>query len=141
MDDPQKEPVHGNVLIIEDDPVCGTMILGVLGKAGYGVRLVQSRDAAVDAMGRYIYEHIILDYYMQGMSLPEFMSIVFATRAFGAAIILTTAENEAAEKAAMFNIPNWLGKPFTPEQLLKALANAKTTNQADAKAIKLSALK
>lgn len=119
------EPVRGNVLVVEDDPDCGMVIVNILGNEGYGTRLVKSRDAAITAIARYLYDYIILDVRMPGMGVSEFLKMVSISPARNARIILTTAESEVFNEAKTYNILNYLGKPFTPEQLLKLLASLK----------------
>lgn len=119
------EPVRGNVLVIEDDGDCGIFIVNTLSSEGYGTRLVKSRDAAVVAMRRYLYDYIILDVRMPGMGIADFMKEVSISPARTARVILTTAESQVIEEAKKYNILNCLGKPFTPEQLLTLLASLK----------------
>jgi len=115
------EVLRGNVLVVEDDAVCGMFMVNTLMKEGYGTRLVKSRDAAVTAIRRYLYEFIILDDRMPGMPVPEFMQAVSSSAARNAVVILTTTESDVVDEAKKFNIPTWLGKPFTPERLLALL--------------------
>jgi CheY-like chemotaxis protein len=120
-----RESVRGNVLVVEDDQDCGMFIVNTLSGEGYGTRLVKSRDAGVMAIRRYLYDYIILDVRMSGMDIPEFMKAVSNGPARNARIVLTTAERQAPDEAKKYNILNWIGKPFTPEQLLKLLATLK----------------
>ncbi len=112
--------VRGNVLVVEDDQDCGHMIVRILSNAGYGVRWAPTREAAVAALGRYLYDYIILDLRMPGMPTEVFLKIVGASsREIN--IVLTTAETDAAREAKRLGIANFLGKPFMPEDLLAVL--------------------
>lgn len=118
-------PLPGNVLVVEDDDDCGMMIVTALSDAGYGVRLARTRNDAAVAIRRYLYEYIILDVRMPGMSITDFQAAVSLSAAKNARIILTTAESDAATEAQKYYIPNWLGKPFTPEELLQLMSRIK----------------
>jgi len=111
--------VHGNVLVVEDDPQAGTLIVDILTKAGYGVRLVESRDVAVTAMRRYLYDVAIIDLRMPGMTLEDFQRAISTERQ--PASILLTAENVVESEARRYGFKHWIGKPFTPEQLIQLL--------------------
>jgi DNA-binding NtrC family response regulator len=111
--------IRGNVLVIEDDSDCGTMILDILARAGYGVRLVGSRDTAVVAMRRYIYDFVVLDIRMPGMSVEDFQR---ATASYKQPdYIVLTAQEKAEAEAKKYGISNWVGKPFSPEKLVETL--------------------
>lgn len=120
--------IRGNVLVVEDDPDCGASIATVLAEKGYGVRLAKSHNEAVIAMTRYLYDYIILDVQMPGMSIAEFLSVLSAGAANKARIILTSAEKDVCDEARKHNIVHWLAKPFTPEQLLTLLVMIKSSS-------------
>jgi DNA-binding response OmpR family regulator len=112
--------IRGNVLVVEDDADTGQLILRVLSTAGYGVRLTPSRDQAVTALKRYIYDYIILDLRMAGMSPETFLKIAKLS-ARDITIVLMTAVEDAECEALRLGIPNWIGKPFEPVALIKCL--------------------
>ena len=112
--------VRGNVLVVEDDQDCGQMVVRILSNAGYGVRWAPTREAAVAALNRYLYDYIILDLRMPGMATEQFLKVVaMSSREIN--IILTTAEVDAAKEAKRLGLTFSLGKPFLPEELLKIL--------------------
>lgn len=108
--------VRGNVLVVEDDPDCGHLIVRLLSTAGYGVRWAPSREIAVDALQRYLYEYVILDLRMPGMQTEEFLNRITASRTIH--VILMTAAADAQKEAQRLGISTWLGKPFAPEDLV-----------------------
>ena len=115
-----EQGIRGNVLVVEDDVDCGQMMMRILTAAGYGVRLSTSRELAVHALGRYLYEYIILDLRMPGMSTEEFLNVVRkSSREMH--IILTTAENDAPHESLRLGIEKFIGKPFSPEQLVNTI--------------------
>jgi DNA-binding NtrC family response regulator len=107
------------VLVIEDDADCGTTILDILARAGYGVRLVNSRDSAVVAMRRYLYDYVVLDIRMPGMTVEDFQKATSSLKQPD--YIVLTAQANAEAEATKYGIKNWVGKPFTPEKLVETL--------------------
>jgi DNA-binding response OmpR family regulator len=116
----------GNVLVIEDDPDTGNFIVLTLAGAGYGVRLVTSRDEAILAMARYLYDYIVMDYNMPGLAPEAFLKQARTNRP-RTQIILLTAGDRAADVAGRLKLPTWIGKPFCPEDLVAALQPATAT--------------
>jgi DNA-binding response OmpR family regulator len=112
------EKLHGNVLIVEDDEDTAETMMKGLGNAGYGVRKVASRDAALPAMERYIYDYIILDYAMPGMSVEDFL-IVCRTNTEN--IILTSAVVDCQKEAVRIGLKRCLQKPFSIDELIDVM--------------------
>jgi len=84
---------------------------------GYGVRCVESRDHALVVLQAYLYDVIIMDFFMPGMGAAEFVT-ESRRRCPRSKFLLITATNIAAEQAAKIGINEFLGKPFKPEELL-----------------------
>jgi DNA-binding response OmpR family regulator len=112
------ESVRGNVLVVEDDPDCGDTILQFLAKSGFGVRLTRSRDEAASALTHYLYDFIILDVAMPGMSIEDFLKLAAARRAKS---ILVSAIVDVRAAAERLGADGWLRKPFDREQLMETL--------------------
>ena len=85
---------------------------------GYGVRLVTSRDDALKAMARYIYEYIILDYAMPGLGVEKFVE---ECRKITANIILVSAVVDPAMEAERLGITSWLRKPYDTDRLMEIM--------------------
>jgi CheY-like chemotaxis protein len=108
-----------NVLIIEDDlDTAGALGLMLLSE-GYGVRHVLSRDEAVPVLNTYIYDVILMDYFMNGMEAKEFVDSVRSTPL--SKFVLMTASGKIDEIAKTLDIDSCLPKPFDPNDLLKLL--------------------
>jgi len=114
---------RGNVLIVEDDRDTAETLLVILGNAGYGVRKVSSRDAALKVLLSNLYQCIVLDYYMPGMGAEDFMGALTTVHPI-AKVVLITAANEVEGVAKKLGIKNYLGKPFENEDLLKMVDQA-----------------
>jgi DNA-binding response OmpR family regulator len=110
--------VPGNVLVVEDDEDSGGLISAILTHAGYGVRWVKSRDAAIVAMQRYIYELILLDYAMPGLGIEDFLKVCAAMTE--KIVLLSAAVNPEAE-ARRLGLKHWIKKPYAPEELVATL--------------------
>ena len=117
------EKVRGNVLVVEDDADCGRLLTEFLTFHGYGVRWVQSRDAAVTALRRYLYDHIILDVSMRGMTLEGFFNDVRLDRE---KVVLMSAICDPKSVASTLGLTHWLKKPFDPHDLLDIFKSGST---------------
>ena len=106
------------MLIVEDDRDCAQLISQALTADGYGVRVVRSRDDAVDALRRYLYSYIILDYAMPGMTVETFLE---HCRKVTSNIILVSAVIDPKKEAERLRLKNWLRKPFDTEELLEIM--------------------
>jgi DNA-binding NtrC family response regulator len=110
----------GNILIVEDDLDCATVIATVLTDDGFGVRMVASRDEALQVLGYYAYHVVIMDLYMPGLGPKEFINEVRRRHATSEVILLTAAE--IVPKAVKdLDLCHSLGKPFQPSELLQAV--------------------
>ncbi|HYF50771.1 MAG TPA: response regulator [Planctomycetota bacterium] len=114
---------RGNVLIVEDDKDTAQTLLVILGNAGYGVRKVSSRDAALQVLLSNLYQCILLDFYMPGMPAEEFVAALQTAHPI-AKVVLITAASEVETAAKRLGIPHYLGKPFEPEALLNMVEKA-----------------
>jgi DNA-binding NtrC family response regulator len=111
---------HRNVLVIEDDTDTATVVCNELLRVGYGARHVPSRDEALKVLDLYIYDYIIMDFLMPGMSAKDFVQQV-ATRRPNTRIIPTTAERDIGPIATELGLLCCLPKPIIPEQVPKIL--------------------
>lgn len=115
------ENVHGNVLVVEDDADCGGMIAEVLDHEGFSVHLVNNRNEAASALQHSLYEYIVLDVFMHGMPIEEFLKLAGAQRPN---TIIISAVVDAKAVAKKLGASAWLRKPFDHEQLLGAIRAA-----------------
>jgi DNA-binding response OmpR family regulator len=111
----------GNVLIVEDDPDTAEVLQKVLSDEGYGVGVVNSRDEALRMLKRYIYDFILLDYWMSGLSIDDFLAGIAQPAHARTKVILMTAAGTAEMIARRLSIDDWLGKPFFPQELIDKL--------------------
>jgi DNA-binding response OmpR family regulator len=111
--------VTTNVLIIEDHFDTGKIIGAFLTAEGYGARVVESRNEAVAILDTYLYDFIVMDLFMPGLSAEKFIAEV--RRRCRSEIILITATEYVAQQAQRLGVHSWVGKPFDPIKLLKIL--------------------
>ena len=109
-----------NILIIEDDVDTAETLAEFLKDEGYGCRYVCSRDDAVLALQRFLYDVVIMDYSMPGLSADSFVALARG-RCPRSKFILTTAMGKVTECADSLGIHSWIGKPFRPEALLEVI--------------------
>lgn len=109
-----------NVLIVEDDPDTAHTIQCVLAMEGYGARSVKNRDDAVEAARHNLYQFVLMDYAMPGMSAEEFLTQVKRVSPVST-VVLITAGTRARNVARQLGVSNWIAKPFAPQELVAAL--------------------
>ena len=112
---------HKNILIVEDDADTAETIMFILAMEGYGVRTVRSRDEAVIAIRHNLYNIVLLDFFMPGLSAEKFLNEAARVSPL-TKIVLITAAPQAEEKAAALGLTHWLGKPFSHKDLIEGLA-------------------
>ena len=112
---------RGNVLIVEDDSDTGETVVAILKRAGFGTRLVSSRDAALFAVTLYLYDFILIDVSMPGITIDEFLKRSHEFRT--AVVILMSSVVVSDQEAARLGVTHTLKKPFGPDELLALLAS------------------
>jgi len=110
----------GDIFLVDDNPNNLTLLYGILKTAGYQVRVASSGRRALDTIGAYPPELIMLDIQMPEMDGYE------ATRQIKAIapdlpIIAQTAHafNEEREKCLAAGMIGHLAKPIDPQALLE----------------------
>ena len=110
------EPVRGNVLVVEDNEDVGGLCVMILTKAGHGVRWTQTREAALLSLNNYIYDVLIVDHSMPGMSLDDFLKKAQVGNV--RKIVLMSAIVDLSIEAARLGLVHILKKPFDPKSLI-----------------------
>jgi DNA-binding response OmpR family regulator len=122
----------GNVLVVEDHADTGNLIQEIVARAGYGVTVVTNRDDAVLALTKYLYDIVVMDYNMPGLAAEDFLARV-RRRHPRTRVILLTAAGKASGLAGELQIERWIGKPFTPDEMLGVLRDLSEDNAASGK--------
>jgi DNA-binding response OmpR family regulator len=95
----------------------------MLVKEGYGVRQVRTRSAALAVLDQYLYDFIVMDWFMDGIGPVEFLQQVYR-RCLRSRVILISASPDTADAASDLGIRWWIRKPFDQAMLLHTLARS-----------------
>ena len=114
------DEIAENVLVVEDDDSTGDVIVLALSNAGYGVRLSKSREEAIVAFDRYLYDFIVMDLAMPGMSGDEFLRRV---KHRSPCVVLISAVKNLKAEAQQLGADGWLQKPFDPPKIVEVIRN------------------
>src|SRR5438067_12878708 len=117
----QHQPV-GRVLVVEDEPEIRDFVAMVLGSEGYRVTTAPNGAVALDQVGRELFDLILLDMRMPVMDGWGFARAYRASVGPHAPIVVLTAAQDAAERAAQISAEGYLGKPFELDELLSLVA-------------------
>lgn len=112
--------LSANVLVIDDEKDIVETIGVVLMREGYGVRSASSRDEALLVLDRYLYDVIVMDLFMPGVSAKTFIKEA-SRRCPRSQFILLTAADRVEDFARELGICHWIGKPFLPEDLVESI--------------------
>lgn len=111
-----------SVLVVEDDRESRFMVTAMLSMGEYHVQVAGSRDEAFKYLTENSPDIILLDIFMSGMPLDEFVRAVHA-RSPITRIILMSAAPQLVDEAARLGVRWFIAKPFRHEALLKLLTN------------------
>jgi CheY-like chemotaxis protein len=111
------------ILVIEDEPDSALLIRSILQSAGYAVKLTASRDDGIKALLNESFDCIVLDYYMPGKTVFQFMRFLSA-RDEHVPVVLCTCANSPEDLARLLSIDQCLKKPFAPDALIAAVEAA-----------------
>lgn len=110
------------ILIVEDEPTLGDLLLRKLQSAGYSVDLVKDGIAGLDALRKTKYDLLVLDVFLPLMNGLELLGQKRAdpTIAGVPVIMLTNSLHpiEGTELEAMGVTQFWVKADLTPEQVL-----------------------
>jgi CheY-like chemotaxis protein len=114
--------VTASVLVVEDDPDLATLLELVLADGGYRVRTAGHGLEALARVGEEMPGLILLDMRMPIMNGWEFARELRARHGRACPIVVVTAAENAAQRAAEVGADGWLAKPFDIDDVLAAVA-------------------
>ena len=120
------------VLVVEDDPDLLTLLELVLVDAGYRVRTAGHGLEALARVGEEMPGLILLDMRMPIMNGWEFARELHARHGRACPIVVVTAAENAAQRAAEVGADGWLAKPFDIDDVLAAVARHLSSRAGDA---------
>ncbi|HYG77087.1 MAG TPA: response regulator [Planctomycetota bacterium] len=107
------------ILIIEDSADARDTLALMLSLEQYVVRVVSSRDEAVEVLSHGEPDVVLLDWFMPGMSIEDFVSK--ARKMYPSIqIVLVSASLNTEKKAQEWKL-NFILKPYDPAELLKVI--------------------
>jgi|SRR5580704_8263327 DNA-binding NtrC family response regulator len=109
-----------SVLIVEDNADLREMYEEILVLDGNATHLAETVSEAIAQLAAHPADVVVLDL---GISGPV-EALIEAIRAGGARIILASGAKGLPEHAVAMGAAGYLLKPFTPEQLVAAVASA-----------------
>ncbi|PAV28166.1 DNA-binding response regulator [Virgibacillus profundi] len=122
-----------SILIIEDDEHINNIIYDVLRKENYVCTQAYSGSEGKMNVTRYVYELIILDLMLPGLSGEDFMYELRKELKFDTPVIVLSAKEKLDHKLNLFELgaDDYVTKPFEVEELLARInvqlkRNAKT---------------
>jgi DNA-binding response OmpR family regulator len=110
------------VLLIEDDPAIRNLVAYALSDEGYQVDEAADGLAALEIANRRHPDIIILDMKMPRMDGWQFARLYRERYDHQTPIIVVTAAQDAANRAADINSESYLAKPFELETLVERVA-------------------
>ncbi len=114
--------VAEHVLVVDDQEDIREFIALVLGNEGYRVSTAADGLAALEQTALEPVDVVLLDMRMPGMDGWQFAEKYRAQPGPHAAIVVLTAAQDAAARAAQIQAADFLGKPFDLDDLLSVVA-------------------
>ena len=113
---------NGRVLVVDDDAVIRDTLATALGDEGYVVRVATDGRAALDTMGNWRPDVIVLDLMMPVMDGPSFRAAQrSADEVAEIPVIVLSAAHEVQQRAAGLDAAAVFPKPFDLGALLDAI--------------------
>ncbi len=106
------------VLIVEDDDGIQDFISIVLREEGYVILSVSQGKVALEVVGQFAPDLILLDLRMPLMDGSSFVQAYYQSHPSPAPIVVVSALRNAAQIAQEINATDFLAKPFSLDELL-----------------------
>ncbi|WP_447974849.1 response regulator [Nitrospira sp. Kam-Ns4a] len=111
-----------SVLVVDDEPMIGSLLAQFLSLRGYRVRTATDGQAALALVGQEAPRITILDMYMPGMNGVEVLRALRATGYAGGVIVLTASQDEKLLQEMLdLGSVDVMGKPVDLERLAVAI--------------------
>ena len=109
------------ILVIEDDADVRDAIAVALSIDNYLVQVAASREAALQIIASNCPAVIILDWFMPGLPIEDFIPMV-RSQCANSQVVLISASYKVKEKSQELGLPYHLAKPFEIDELLKIVS-------------------
>jgi DNA-binding response OmpR family regulator len=118
------------ILIVEDEDIARQTLAEILRLEGYEIMTVSNGEAAVEALRCELFDVIILDLQMAGMSGMDVLRAVVEKLPNLSVIVLTAYGTiDTAIQAIRYRVHDYLLKPVSPEQVLESIESALANKQ------------
>jgi putative two-component system response regulator len=113
------------VLIVDDDEQARDLLASVLERAGYRWETATAADEAHEWLRTTDFAMVLSDVHLPGDSGLRLIQEVLSEHPDVAAVMMTAVDDpEFAKKALDFGAYGYIVKPFTPNEVMIAIANA-----------------
>jgi two-component system, NtrC family, response regulator PilR len=118
-------PVRARLLVVEAEAVVQALLERVLSAEGYAVEVVGSGDAALERLGRQLYDLVLLDLDLPGGGGLRVLSVAPALQTDAQFVVMAAFGSvDTAVEAMKLGALDYLNKPFRTEELLLVLDRA-----------------
>ncbi|MFI5280964.1 MAG: sigma-54-dependent transcriptional regulator [Gemmatimonadales bacterium] len=118
-------PAHRRVLVVEDDRVVRDLLETVLTEAGYVTTLAASGEQALEALGKQVFDAVILDLNLPGIKGMDILHAGPSLQAETPFVVLSAQGSiDSAVEAMKLGAFDYITKPFRVDELLLALDRA-----------------
>ncbi len=133
MTDPTP-PIHGNLLLVDDDPVLGRVLARALDRRGFQVSAAESADACLERLEEgALPDFALLDLNLGGVSGLKLIPAILQRNPECEIVVLTGyASIPTAVDAVKLGARQYLAKPVDAETIVKAFLEDQTPNPDDA---------
>ena len=114
---PRKDNFSKSILLVEDEAETAKALFRPLFSEGYLVRLVLSRADALDAICQDLYQIVIIEYFMSGPALEDFLKEL-KLLSHKSCFVLIGEAYLAEAKAAELGLRHWIAKPFCDKDVI-----------------------
>lgn len=114
-----------NILVIDDEPVVCQSLRRILGRQGHRVEQALEPDEGLEKIAANGYDLVLLDLRMPGRDGLDVLTTIKQRWPETKVIIVTGyASIESAVEATRRGATNYVAKPFTPEEIVRATREA-----------------
>jgi two-component system response regulator ResD len=114
------EHARGSILVVDDEPTIGEVVVRYLQRAGYETRLAADGRAALAAAFEQRPDLVVLDVMLPGIDGLEIMRRIREQDRDRTAVILLTAKGEESDRVVGLRLgaDDYVVKPFSPAELV-----------------------